>query len=549
MKKVWLCVAALLSTLFVAGCDFFEIETCEHEYGAPSVIQPTCEEEGLQKEVCTLCAQEKETPLLALGHFCLEYQTITPTCDEAGGKLGRCERCGEEALMDIQPALGHAYGGWTVVSPATEVSDGVKERRCSRCSAVETGYITSISYVDLSVIQEPFDEGTRYSLSSYEQLLKKFRAAVLHQADKLACTLSYEYGDLSTLLEKLVDDCNLEFAFQVSVRALGEEFTFTFTHQAEPSKKTERIYYEQYDSLNYAPVPSNRGEDFDDFKINDARYSFTVRTTEQLCYVLERGVKPVCVAGSTAERAFAELKKILVATVDDSMSDGEKVKAIHDYLVMKVTYDGELYDKLGSGGAVNDYNGFYLEGVLFDQVAVCEGISKAFTALCNMEGIPCVGVTGKQTQNPLGVGHAWNKVYVDGKWYIVDATSNGTIVNEEFEILSYESYMVSEGAYEATYTGENYTDLLCVEDYDVYADGGFVYGQTEYDFVIGSQAELNALVAYFESFGKTKFTVEFKLDFDVGGSVQEELQEAYRANGLNGSFHYLEKDDVCTLIK
>ncbi len=37
MKKVWLCAAATFSTLFLAGCDLFEMGACEHEYGEPSI--------------------------------------------------------------------------------------------------------------------------------------------------------------------------------------------------------------------------------------------------------------------------------------------------------------------------------------------------------------------------------------------------------------------------------------------------------------------------------------------------------------------------------
>ncbi len=550
MKKIRLCAAVIFSTLFLAGCDFFEIKTCEHEYGEPSIIQPTCEEEGLKTEGCTLCSHEKKTPIPALGHSCPAYTLVEPTCLAEGGKLGVCERCGNEALADVLPPLGHSYGEWKVVSPASDVRDGVKERTCSRCGGVEKGYITSTSYVDLSVLLEPFDENTRYEVTSYERLLKKFRAAILHQAEKLECTLGYDYGgDLNGLLDNLVADYGLDFGYGISARALGNSLTLTFTHREEPSKKSSQVRYEQYESANYAPTVSTRAADFDDFKIDDSRYAFTVRTTEQLHYVLERGVKPVCEAGSTAARALAELKRILITAVNDDMRDEEKVRAIYDYLVMNVTYDGELYDKIGVAQGLSDYNAFYLEGVLFDKVAVCEGISKAFTALCNLEGIPCVSVTGAQTKNPSGVGHAWNKVYLEGKWYIVDATSGGTIINESFEALSYQWYLLSEQTYSTEYTGENYTQLICAENYDPYANSGFTYGGVEHDFVVSSQAELNALIAYFESFEKGDFTVEFKVNFDVGNGVADELRTAYRENGLTGSYNYVEKEGVCLLVK
>lgn len=42
------------------------------------------------------------------------------------------------------------------------------------------------------------------------------------------------------------------------------------------------------------------------------------------------------------------------------------------------------------------YESFYIEGVLTDTdyLAVCDGMSKTFSLLCNIEGIPCVRVIG-----------------------------------------------------------------------------------------------------------------------------------------------------------
>ena len=58
----------------------------------------------------------------------------------------------------------------------------------------------------------------------------------------------------------------------------------------------------------------------------------------------------------------------------------EKIKAIHDYIIMSTIYDNELLLKTMYGEEnLNNYKGFYLEGVLLDKKAVCEGISKTFT--------------------------------------------------------------------------------------------------------------------------------------------------------------------------
>lgn len=87
-----------------------------------------------------------------------------------------------------------------------------------------------------------------------------------------------------------------------------------------------------------------------------------------------------------------------------NLSDVEKVKRIADLVSDKIVYKDE--DVVG----VNQ---------VFTSTAPVNGIcgtySKAFIYLCQQANIPCVSV-----QDDV---HAWNEVYVNGKWYIADIGS------------------------------------------------------------------------------------------------------------------------------
>ena len=76
--------------------------------------------------------------------------------------------------------------------------------------------------------------------------------------------------------------------------------------------------------------------------------------------------------GSAAERIYGKMKAVLRSIISDDMDDFEKARAIYDWLIMNVTYDGELYDLLTGSENVEsgEYNGFYLEGVFDNGVAV-----------------------------------------------------------------------------------------------------------------------------------------------------------------------------------
>lgn len=83
-------------------------------------------------------------------HHDWHYTETLPTCTEDGEKFGECSRCGMKETKKI-PALGHAWGDWTVTTPATCTNEGVETRICKRDpSHVETRTIpaTGHNWVD-----------------------------------------------------------------------------------------------------------------------------------------------------------------------------------------------------------------------------------------------------------------------------------------------------------------------------------------------------------------------------------------------------------------
>ena len=62
-----------------------------------------------------------------------------PTCTETGEEelIRRCTRCGEvvETRVNRVPALGHAWGDWTVIKEATEEEEGQEKRICAHDSS------------------------------------------------------------------------------------------------------------------------------------------------------------------------------------------------------------------------------------------------------------------------------------------------------------------------------------------------------------------------------------------------------------------------------
>lgn len=110
------------------------------------------------------------------------------------------------------------------------------------------------------------------------------------------------------------------------------------------------------------------------------------------------------------DAAFAAVDQV----VRSGMSDEQKVKAIHDYLVYNANYVNNGDYKSAESWA------YSAEGVLVRKEGVCESYAVAFYMLAKIAGLDCHYVVGAVETSDAD--HAWNRVKVDGVWYYIDCT-------------------------------------------------------------------------------------------------------------------------------
>ncbi|MDN4484028.1 transglutaminase domain-containing protein [Demequina lignilytica] len=106
-----------------------------------------------------------------------------------------------------------------------------------------------------------------------------------------------------------------------------------------------------------------------------------------------------------------------------ALGPADQVTAIHDYVAQAATYDYEAADLINAGERnlqVAQSQEAY--GILVAGSAVCNGYAQAFKAIADAAGLEVVTVTGQAWSGPTSGGHAWNRVMIDGRWLVVDAT-------------------------------------------------------------------------------------------------------------------------------
>lgn len=139
----------------------------------------------------------------------------------------------------------------------------------------------------------------------------------------------------------------------------------------------------------------------------------------------------------------AKVNWIVSNYITSGMSEREKVRTIHDWLIMNACYD-RTYSRYGA------------DGVLLKGTGVCNSYALAAELLLTKAGIANRFLSGTANNGTGGgyAGHAWNLVRVDGQWYHLDCTwddptrVNGRVKEDDSSTISgherYDYFLVTD---------------------------------------------------------------------------------------------------------
>lgn len=125
--------------------------------------------------------------------------------------------------------------------------------------------------------------------------------------------------------------------------------------------------------------------------------------------------------------------KIVSDIISPDMTDYEKVKTVHDYLVTRLEYDAGQPSEIARSS-------FSALGALETGVAVCDAYSKLTALLLNRAGVPCRIVVGLGN----GTSHAWNMVCIDGELYHIDVTWDDPVSSRADKKIRYDYFNLSD---------------------------------------------------------------------------------------------------------
>ncbi len=154
---------------------------------------------------------------------------------------------------------------------------------------------------------------------------------------------------------------------------------------------------------------------------------------------------------------FAAVDEINSIILEPGMTDYEKEKAVHDFLIQTLKYDtsSKIIDEIPESS-------FHALGALQTGTAVCQGYSELMMLLLNRAGIPCRMVIGEAD----GSSHSWNMVLLNGGPYHVDVTWDDPVTENGKDSLCYDYFNLTDNEIkqEHIWLYENYPPCTAIEE-------------------------------------------------------------------------------------
>ncbi len=151
-----------------------------------------------------------------------------------------------------------------------------------------------------------------------------------------------------------------------------------------------------------------------------------------------------------------KINEIYNTIITADMSDKEKIKAIHDYIINTTVYDSEKADNLNNENYISKYKSQTAYGPLLEGFGICGGYSDAMALFLNKMGIPNYKISSDN--------HVWNLVYLNNNWLHLDLTWDDPVVNTKENLLLHNFFLITSDELTKKNTGQhNYDKNVFIE--------------------------------------------------------------------------------------
>ena len=126
----------------------------------------------------------------------------------------------------------------------------------------------------------------------------------------------------------------------------------------------------------------------------------------------------------------AKVKEIESTIWQDSMSDEDKIKEVHNYIINNSKYDSDRSDK-----NIVNYKSDTAYGTLLQGYSLCGGYTDAMELFLEDMGVKSYKISSEN--------HVWNALYLNNTWYHLDLTWDDPITTDGSDILEYNFFLIT----------------------------------------------------------------------------------------------------------
>ncbi len=410
------------------------------------VKKPTCTKDGKYtyeakvKVSSAYCVVNKDKVIEKTGHKLSASKITKATFDKNGAITGKCSNCKKSikttiariASVELGNAVVRYDGGGHTPNVICKDSNGkLIDSKYYNVTVTDTNGNSVVGPVEIGNYTVKVAFKTRYSGT------KSLNFTIIDDSDNEEITSptvseslreywdgfssDYYYSQLNTaekkLYDKLDDKCFKLLTEDIDFKGEKEGYIPSVKVPYLDSKSVDRTV-----SAFFADNPQY-------FFIRNG-YSMSYNSSESTVWVLSTGgLSDGEYRLSVAEKAKLMLDEWVNAAAKKT-SDFEKLRSIHDSIVKTVEYE----DPDGASCSTDQS----LASVIIYKKSVCAGYTCAIAA--------CYNKLGYKTASAYNNDHAWNKVCVGGKWYVVDATWDDPTGNNPWDNGGdcYEYFLISD---------------------------------------------------------------------------------------------------------
>ena len=224
-----------------------------------------------------------------------------------------------------------------------------------------------------------------------------------------------------------------------------------------------------------------------------------------------------------------KINEILTKIITPGMTAYEKELAIHDYIIDNCQYD------LGLGRTGISSESYNAYGALCLKKAVCEGYAEAAMLLLTRSGVDSIIITGMSQ----GVGHAWNMVLIDGKYYHLDITWDDPVMKNGEMVKTYHYFNLSDNSIGSSHVWNNteYPECEAV-DFNYYT-----YNQ----LVVASQNEFVKTSVDLVRSGESKITLKISNYNTTDFNIYTAVGDICKTLGQSCSYSFNENQGIADI--